>query len=342
MKYFKKRERKIGNKAILVVIVTVAILGLVFFLFIQKQPKKYTGPVDKITVAGAKSGALVYVAQNQGYFQDNGLDVTIKDHEAGKLAMDTLLAGEADIATSAEFVFVGDSFIYDKLRLFGVVATADITKVVARKDKGIVQPSDLKGKKIGVTLKSASEFYLGIFLVSNGLAFTDVEIVNLKPPAIVEAITDGTIEAAITWEPHIYRAKTSLQDNAVVWDGQSGKDFYFVLIAREGWLKEHMHATQRFMQAMVQAEKYARENNKQASQILTDHFRLSPQGVEAFWPNHEFVVSLPQALILTMEDEARWSIKQGLTSATYIPNYLDFIYLDALEAVKPEAITIIR
>jgi len=42
------------------------------------------------------------------------------------------------------------------------------------------------------------------------------------------------------------------------------------------------------------------------------------------------------------EDQARWSIENNLTSASKIPNYLDFIYLDALEAVKPEVVTIIR
>ncbi len=328
---------------IMIIIIVVAVtLGIGFYWFFQKRSEKYTGPVEKITLAGAKSGILVYIAQNQGYFQDNGLDVTIKDYVSGKAAMDALLTDEADIATSAEFVFVSNSFDYDDLRLFGVVATANICKLVARKDKGIDKPGDLKGKKIGVTRKSAGEFYLGTFLIFNGLTFSDVEIVDLKPSAIMEAMTDGTIDAALTWEPHVYRVKTSLQDNVVVWDGQSGQDYYFVLLTKEGWLKEHLPAAQRFMQAVVQAEEYVRENNKQASQVLADRFQLNPQDIQSFWPDHKFVVVLPQALILTMEDEARWIIKEGLTGATEIPNYLDFIYLDGLETVKPEAMTIIR
>ena len=55
-----------------------------------------------------------------------------------------------------------------------------------------------------------------------------------------------------------------------------------------------------------------------------------------------FVVSLPQALIIAMEDEARWRIENKLTDKTTVPNYLDFIYTDALEAVNPEAVTVIR
>ncbi len=43
-----------------------------------------------------------------------------------------------------------------------------------------------------------------------------------------------------------------------------------------------------------------------------------------------------------MDDEARWSIANNLTDKTVVPNYLDYIYLDGLEALKPEAVTIIR
>ena len=326
----------------IVMVVVVASAGIGFWYLLGQRDTGYVGPVEKITVAGAKSGALVYIAQDQGYFRENGLDVTINDYAAGKLATDALLVGEADIATSAEFVFVSNSFDHDDMRVLGVMATADICKVVARKDKGITQPTALNGKKIGVTRKSAGEFYLGTFLTINGLSLTDVEIVDLNPSAIVEAMTNGTIDAALTWEPHIYNIETHLKDNIVVWDGQSGTDFYFIAITNEGWLEEHVNAAERFLHALVQAEQYTKEHDEQASQILVDHFQLSSQDIQVFWPDHQFVVVLPQALLLAMEDEARWSIKNHLTNTTEVPNYLDYIYFHALEEVKPEAITIIH
>jgi NitT/TauT family transport system substrate-binding protein len=51
---------------------------------------------------------------------------------------------------------------------------------------------------------------------------------------------------------------------------------------------------------------------------------------------------LDQTILITLEDEARWAIREGLIDKKEIPNYLDFIYMDLLENVKPEAITIIR
>jgi NitT/TauT family transport system substrate-binding protein len=46
--------------------------------------------------------------------------------------------------------------------------------------------------------------------------------------------------------------------------------------------------------------------------------------------------------LIAFEDQARWRIKNNLTDKKDVPNYLNFIYLDALEGVKPEAVTIIH
>ncbi|MBA7710231.1 hypothetical protein ES703_119168 [subsurface metagenome] len=83
-------------------IVIIAVIG-VSVGGCQEKPEKYTGPVEKITLAAyaGETGALVYVAEDQGFFEENGLEVTIKDYESGKAAADALIDGEADIATSA-------------------------------------------------------------------------------------------------------------------------------------------------------------------------------------------------------------------------------------------------
>ena len=60
------------------------------------------------------------------------------------------------------------------------------------------------------------------------------------------------------------------------------------------------------------------------------------------WPKNDFTTSLPQSLIVAMDDEARWRIANGLTFKIVVPNYLDYIYLDGLETLKPKAVTIIR
>lgn len=338
----KARRKSI---AIILAILIVIALGTGIW-FSRNQPQKYRGPVEKITLAAYAGdiGSLVYIAQKQGYFTENGLEVTIKDYEAGKLAAEALLAGEADISTTADAAFVSKSFANPDLKILATVEIGkDIHGPVARRDRGISYPKDLKGKRIGVTQKTSGAFFLGTFLTHKSLSLQDVKIVDLKPSQLVEAISKGNIDAAFSWEPNIFKMKKRLGANAVTWSGgQSGQDMYFILLSRGKWVKNNPELIKRFLRALVQAEKYIKNNNKETKNFVAEKFNYESDYIDDTWPKHEFVVALPQALLIVIEDQTRWRIENKLTTATEVPNYFDYIYLDALKEVNPEAVTIIR
>ena len=215
----------------------ILISGLLLHISRDLHAKPLQNP-QPVTIAayGGDTGLLVYVAQDRKYFAENGLNVTIQDYEAGKLAVDALIAGKADVATAADFVFVTQKFNHPDLVTIGTIATGDVMGFVARRDRGIENYKDLKGKRIGVTRKSSGEFNLGLFLLSRGLLLKDVEIVDLNPCEIVKAMVEGRIDAAETWEPHIYEIKAALGDRALVLPNQLDHHFYFLLICKRQWL----------------------------------------------------------------------------------------------------------
>ena len=313
-----------------------------YFWLRQEEPEKYTGPVEKITVAAAEylTGALIYVAEDQRYFEENGLEVTIRGYGSGKACADALINREADICTSAGFVFVSNSFDHADLRVFGTVATAQVKELIVRRDRGITTIDDLPGKRIGVTRKSGAEFLLGVFLTLNALSYEAVELVDLKPSELVEAISNGDIDAAFTWDPYSYDIKKKLEGNIISWPG--GEDFYFLLLAKKDWIESNPAATERFVRSLLEAEEYIKDNSDKAKEFVRDRFDYEADYIEYSWPRQEFAVILEQAMLITFEDQARWRIENNLTNETTVPNYLDFIYFDGLEAVKPKAISIIR
>jgi len=63
---------------------------------------------------------------------------------------------------------------------------------------------------------------------------------------------------------------------------------------------------------------------------------------ETIWSENQFSLSLDQSLVTAMEDEARWMIKNNLTKEKQVPDFLNYIYVDGLKAVKPEAVNIIQ
>ena len=92
----------------------------------------------------------------------------------------------------------------------------------------------------------------------------------------------------------------------------------------------------------MKAEKFARENPDEAQEIVAGKIGMDRAKFNEIWELFNFKVALDQSLLLTLEAEARWAIKNKLTNKTEVPDYLYYIYMDALEEVKPKAVGIIR
>ncbi len=134
--------------------------------------------------------------------------------------------------------------------------------------------------------------------------------------------------------------KIALGENAISWPG--GQDFYFVLLTKEDWIENNPAAAERLMKSLLEAEDYIKDNSEEAKEFVKDRFDYESDYMDYSWPKQEFTVVLEQAMLVAMEDQARWRIENGLTDETDVPNFLEFLYLNALEVTAPEAVTVIR
>jgi ABC-type nitrate/sulfonate/bicarbonate transport system substrate-binding protein len=327
------------------VLLLVVIGGYLWQASFRAQPNKpYSGPVEKIvisTVSNSSSGLLL-IANANGYFKDNGLEVTLKLFPTGPEGLDRLQAGQVDIAHVADFVLVKEIFKGAKsLRCLGSIAAADIMQVIVMKDRGILQPGDLKGKKIGVTRATIAEFYLGQFLSFHNLTWQDVEATNLNPDDLAEALANGTVEAVMAWEPYIYAIKKRLKDKVISWPGQNGQQFYNILVSSDQFIKAKPEALTGLFRALDRAEAFVTQNNDEAFKITAQQLEVDASVWKDGWTSSTHELSLDQSLLITMEDKARWMINNKLTDQTRLPYFLDYIYADPLAKVDPKAVRII-
>jgi len=156
------------------------------------QEQKYTGPVEKITVAIGTGPVttLIHIASAKGYFENEGLDVVLQQHPSGKSAFNALVEGEADLATAAETPIMLAIMRGEKIGILATISSAEKNKmIVARKDKGISIPNDLKGKKIGVSVGTSADFFMDSFLVMHGISRDEVEVINVEANATVDTLT---------------------------------------------------------------------------------------------------------------------------------------------------------
>ncbi len=331
------------------IVFAVVILALVviFSLFVYLKPwGENAKKLDSIDVAYSpfESIALFWVAQEQGFFSQNGLNVTSHKYDTGAGALDGMVNGEADIAVGTnEFPLTRRALNNVDARTFASISKSEFIYLIGRKDRGIDVVSDLKGKTVGTTFGTIAHFYLGRFLALNGIDIQDVVLVDLKTPVEwVDAVVNGTIDAVATAQPYANLAKESLGVNAVAWSAQSNQPLFTQVIATSKWISEHPELVIRFLESLAQAEEYAINNPAQAKAIVKQQMNFTDDYTETVWMQNQFRLSLDQAQIIAMGDEARWLINNNLTNATSVPNFLDYIYTDGLKAVKPQSVTIIK
>jgi len=287
--------------------------------------------------------ALLYIAEQQGMFKRNGLDIVFdENYQGGLYAVEGLLAGKVDVATATEFVLAVQSFRKDRLRAIGTVCSSHNTEMIARRDHGIAKPEDLRGKRVGVSKGTIGEFLLHAFLSSNDLRPNEIQPVYLKPAEIVTALSEGAIDAAVCYPPFWDTIKKNLGDKAVLWSVQGGQDFYYLLITTDELIRTRSHSFHAFLKGLLEAETFLRKHEREAQDIVTRKLNLDRQALFNNWSKTNFRVRLDQDLLTLMEDEARWAIRNKLVDAEKVPNYLNFLYLDGLKKIKPEAVGVIH
>lgn len=330
----------------IVAIIVIVVASIVWWRGMSTPAPKYAGPVEKITLGMELSplSALLWVAENKGYFQENGVEVTMKKFDSGRSAFVSMLnEGGLDMVTVSQTPVMFNSFNRNDFAITANMAFSyNDLFVLARRDHGIAKLGDLRGKKIGVHKGSTGEYFLDLFLRTNNLQPSDVEEVDITTGQLVPSLIEGTVDAISTWNPHIFNAQKALGDKSVTLP--NGKiyreDWYFV--SNKQFIQKHSEAIARFLKAIKQAEEFTKNNKDEAVAIVAGRLGSEKDFISSIWNDYQFEIFLDQTIILSIENEARWAIKNKLTDKILVPNYLNYIYFDALEAIKPEAVTIIH
>ena len=96
----------------------------------------------------------------------------------------------------------------------------------------------IKGKKVALEKGEISEFFLKYILYKNGLELSDVVIEDMKGDEIGTALINGSVDAAVLWEPWLSKAIELSRANIIA----TSKDypvFADVLIARKDFIEKH-------------------------------------------------------------------------------------------------------
>jgi|SRR5665213_431763 len=147
-------------------------------------------------------GIVGMVAEDAKTFQQAGADVKFYHFDGGKSTRDAMIAGRVDVG-----VIGGTPFIIGVAK-GGIVAISvamyagKTNAIVAAKGSGIKTVADLKGKRVGSQLGSATDYvFQNVILPKYGLAKSDITVVNIPHQNQVAAMVSKSIDAFAGVEP---------------------------------------------------------------------------------------------------------------------------------------------
>lgn len=258
-----------------------------------------------------------YAAVDQGFYEEEGLDVSIAEGSPDIVPQDVLAAGDVDYAISWVPKVLGSieqgAAITDVAQIFERSATTQISF----KDKDITTPADLKGKNVG-SWGFGNEWELFAGMQDAGVGVKDIELV--QQAFDMNAFLAGDIDAAqaMTYNEYAQVLETVNPDtgelyqpedlNVIDWNDVGTAMLQDAIWASTERLDDEAYADQTvaFIKASIKGWAYVRDNPEAAADIVAAAGSQLPAGHQLWMTNEVNKLIWPSTSGVGMIDQGAW------------------------------------
>ena len=275
-----------------------------------------------------------WVAQEEGLFRKNGLEVELVHIASTSRAIQTLLAGELaytymDGRTAVQATLKGAD-----VAIVAGVANRLVFSFMARSE--IKTFNDLKGKKIGITRLGSSTHSVTLWVMNRfGLKPDDYQLMQLVDvPNIFTAMMAGQIDAGALSPPTNFRGRkaglTELIDLS-----KEGPEYVSVAIgSTRSFLKNNEEMTRRFIRGYSEGVLFLRANKTAGIKAIQKYARIKdPDILEATYAEaRAYIETVPYVTRKGMEAIiAEFVPTEPKAKAAKLDDFLDTRFVAQLE-----------
>jgi NitT/TauT family transport system substrate-binding protein len=221
------------------------------------------------------SNAGFAAAVEEGFYKDNGLDVTIVPGTGSSLTAQMVASGQAKIGYADSTATAQLIAQKAPMQVLSTIYQSNPNEVIALSGSGIKSIADLKGKKVGVPSPSSQTTMLPLFLQANNLTTSDVNLINMGPTSMVQSLLQGQVDAILG----------SMDTYQIQLEAQGAKDlatFPFAtngvptvstsIFASNDYVKQNPEAVKAFIKGSLQGWEFATQNQDKAIADLNKLF----------------------------------------------------------------------
>jgi NitT/TauT family transport system substrate-binding protein len=281
-------------------IVGILALILAFVLFNRISNKEVTNTeLEKVEIgySALRISLPVFVAQEKGYFEEEGLDVDLTRFDTAQPLMSALVAGTVDIAGYTALPITYNAMLRSQTDLYFLSSMVEdqdhrISYIIVPEDTpSDFTIADLKGKKIGILPTIAYQSWIAEILKANNLdPEKDVEIIQIAPALSPSALASGQVDALFTNDPAATTAIQTgvgrvLSDNVEV-PQYLGDPFIFGSFnIQKEYADNNPETLEKLTKAMNKAIDFVNQNPEEAKSLMIPYVHESQKDFVQFYPN---------------------------------------------------------
>jgi ABC-type nitrate/sulfonate/bicarbonate transport system substrate-binding protein len=253
----------------------------------------------RIFIGSNPSFGSIMIAEEKGFFANEGLPVQVTKFASGSTAIDAFRAGRGDMVCAGDL---------PSLRLWqqagvGVCPEAnygELNVIVAK--KSITKPADLQNKKLGTIIGSTSEYLARRYLAAGGVDYKRVEFINLTPAGMVTGLVRGDIDAFACFQPFGWRAIKADHDSHIVTVTAPYFREWLLVNTTPEYARSHDREIIAFLKALSRSAKWIPANLDEATQIIAKSLSMDdPETVKMMLQVIDWEVTSTQKLRADME-----------------------------------------
>ncbi|MBO3463951.1 ABC transporter substrate-binding protein [Aetokthonos hydrillicola Thurmond2011] len=252
---------------------------VIIFIACSKQPSGDTATIS-IALPTAKTSFAnvdVAIAQEMGFFKQQGLNVSIKNLDSAVKVVQAVVANDAAIGGSSFEPVINAASAGGNLAIIGTYANRLTVSMVT--PKTIKSVGDLRGRNVGVQdIGAFREIMTRMVLQTAQLTPQDVKYIPISPPSYIQALKSGQIESAILQTEQVAEIlKRDPRFHVLVDLHKVEPDYYYgSYIVRKDWLTKNSDIAVRYLTALIQAHRFMYDNKAETIKIAAKTTGFDP------------------------------------------------------------------
>jgi NitT/TauT family transport system substrate-binding protein len=219
-----------------------------------------------------------YIAQEKGYFKENGLNVDFVSFQTDADRNAAIVAGKTDVSnvdTGGVVRFTAKN--QPVVPIFLEDASTGADAILSTPD--ITTAQQLVGKEVAYEFGTTSDLLLHYYLNKNGIKADQVISKNAPAADAGTLLIAGKVPAAVTYEPYISAATSAHKDKAHVLFSSADAPGLISdwLTANKGWLDTHKRETLALVKSWNQAVEFFNNNKEEGTAIMAKGVGSKPE-----------------------------------------------------------------